>query len=74
MMKYLLLALLLFIPIKGSAQWLDPDKCWTCKDSQQHFMAGAVLDFGLQAFPDTWQVSNKPWKRSCFGCLSWCGV
>lgn len=64
-MKYLLfmLALLVFTPTKSQAQWLDPDKCWTCVDSREHFGAGAAIDLGLQVFPNTWQVSNKPWKR-----------
>ena len=26
------------------AQFLDPDSCWTCASSRQHFAAGAVID------------------------------
>lgn len=64
-MRYLLLilGLIIFTPTTSKAQWLDPDRCWTCKDSQQHFLAGAGLDLGLQILPNSWQVSNKPWKR-----------
>lgn len=63
-MKWFLLVCLLFcVPSVSRAQWLDPDNCWTCKDSREHFGAGAVLDLGLQALPNSWQVSNKPWKR-----------
>jgi hypothetical protein len=64
-MKYLLLivGLLCFTPTKSQAQFLDPDTCWTCKDSRQHFAAGSAIDLGLQVLPNKWQVSNKPWKR-----------
>ncbi len=45
-MPVALLALLLLVAAPLSAQRIqfDPDWCWTCKDSQQHFAAGASLD------------------------------
>jgi hypothetical protein len=45
-MRVALLGLLMMVAAPLSAQRIqfDPDWCWTCKDSQQHFAAGASLD------------------------------
>ena len=63
----LALALLLFAtPLQG--QWLDPDNCWTCQDSKQHFVSGALLDTGFHAiFPRT-----RFWER--IGLVTLTGV
>ena len=61
MYKWLLL-LLLVIPMKLEGQLLDPDNCWTCSDSRQHFASGFLIDAGLHLFPK-WGLVNKPWKR-----------
>lgn len=58
----LLLGLLCFSPSITNAQLLDPDTCWTCSDSKQHFASGFVIDAGLHLFPN-WSLVNKPWKR-----------
>jgi len=51
-MPVALLALLLLVAAPLSAQRIqfDPDWCWTCKDSQQHFAAGASLDLAAHVF------------------------
>ncbi|HKA60257.1 MAG TPA: hypothetical protein VKD28_16695 [Gemmatimonadales bacterium] len=45
-MRLALLGLLTIVAAPLSAQrfQIDPDWCWWCKDSQQHFAAGASLD------------------------------
>lgn len=35
---------LLLAGAPARAQFLDPDNCWTCAHSREHFVAGAVLD------------------------------
>lgn len=46
-MRIALLGLLMLIAAPLSAQRLqiDPDWCWSCRDSQEHFGAGAAIDF-----------------------------
>jgi len=40
----------------ASAQRLDPDWCWTCRDSFQHFAAGAGIDVASRvAAMHAWQ-------------------
>lgn len=40
----------------GAAQFLDPDSCWTCPDSREHFAAGAALDLAARVpFRKAWQ-------------------
>jgi hypothetical protein len=50
-MPVALLGLLFLVAAPLSAQRIqfDPDWCWTCKDSQQHFAAGAGLDLAAHA-------------------------
>jgi hypothetical protein len=45
-MRVALLGLLVLVAAPLSAQRIqfDPDWCWTCKDSPEHFAAGAGLD------------------------------
>ena len=45
-MRVALLGLLVLVAAPLSAQRIqfDPDWCWTCKDSRQHFAAGAGID------------------------------
>jgi len=64
-MKYLLLfiGLLFFVPAKSEAQVLDPDYCWTCLDSRQHFAAGVVLDIAARGPYVAKDWNNKAWKR-----------
>lgn len=50
----LVLVLLALCGRPVAAQVLDPDRCWTCSDSRQHFAGGAVLDVGLHVLPKHW--------------------
>lgn len=45
-MRVALLGLLIVVAAPLSAQRIpiDPDWCWTCKDSRQHFVAGASIN------------------------------
>lgn len=60
-MPVALLALLLLVATPLSAQRIqfDPDWCWTCKDSQQHFAAGASLDLAAHVL----LPKSHAWQR-----------
>lgn len=64
-MKYLLLVLglLFFTPTKSQAQFFDPDYCWTCLDSRQHFGAGVFLDIAARGPYVAKNWNNKAYKR-----------
>jgi hypothetical protein len=51
------LVLLLGTPL--SAQRIDPDWCLTCRDSQEHFVAGAAVGVGARLI----LPQAKPWQR-----------
>lgn len=53
----------LLLTSTAQAQFLDPDRCWTCADSRQHMAGGALLDAGLQSLPRSWTLTNTPGKR-----------
>lgn len=55
-MKLALLLLLLAAPLH--AQRLDPDNCWTCRDSWEHFGSGAGLDIASRL-----TVPHHAWQR-----------
>lgn len=57
-MKLALAFLLLASPLSAQ-RLLDPDTCFTCKDSREHFAATALLDAGAQVLFPKW----KPWQR-----------
>lgn len=67
MKKYfLLLFALLILPAKAqgqSHQFFDPDYCWSCLDSKQHFAAGVVLDIAARGpfVAKTWH--DQAYKR-----------
>jgi hypothetical protein len=44
-----------------SAQWLDPDRCFTCPDKRIHFAAGAGLDL----------LARGPWVSKGFHDHAW---
>lgn len=51
--------LLLAAPAPAAAQLLDPDRCWSCKDSYYHAGAGAALDVAVRS-----GIIAKPWRSS----------
>ena len=64
-MKWLLLSLglLCLSASTANAQWLDPDNCWTCSDSKQHFAAGAILNIAVRGPYVTKSWNNTAYKR-----------
>ena len=42
-----------------AAQRIDPDWCLTCRDSQEHFVAGAGVGIGARLI----LPKAKPWQR-----------
>lgn len=56
----LLVLMLVLVSAAASAQYLDPDRCWTCSDSFQHAAAGAALDGAAIAVFPRW----RPWQRA----------
>lgn len=44
-----------------SAQWLDPDRCVTCRDKREHFAAGVGLDL----------IARGPWVARPFRDAAW---
>ena len=47
----------------SQAQRLDPDHCWTCNDSREHFAAGAAIDLAAHLIPKT-----HAWQRVGLTC------
>lgn len=45
----------------GRAQYLDPDRCLTCRDKREHFAAGAALDI----------LARGPWVARSFRDRAW---
>ena len=43
MRTFLLVLLLCAGAVPVAAQQMDPDSCWTCRDSREHFAAGAGI-------------------------------
>ena len=60
-MRVVLLGLLMLIAAPLSAQRLevDPDWCWTCRDSQGHFAAGAGIDVAAHII----LPRSRAWQR-----------
>jgi hypothetical protein len=60
-MRLALLGLLMLVAAPLSAQRIrvDPDWCWTCKDSQEHFAAGAGLDLAVHIV----LPKSQAWQR-----------
>lgn len=53
-MKIALTLLLVASPLAAQRIPVDPDWCWTCSDSQQHFVSSMGIDVGFHAlFPKT---------------------
>jgi hypothetical protein len=48
-------------PARATAQYLDPDRCLTCQDKQEHFAAGAGLDL----------LARGPWVAESFRDAAW---
>ena len=48
-------------PVALAAQYLDPDRCWTCRDKVEHFAAGAGLDL----------LARGPWVARGFRDRAW---
>lgn len=46
-----------------TAQYLDPDRCWTCRDKVEHFAAGAGLDILARGPWVAASFRNRAWKR-----------
>ena len=47
------------MPLSAQRLRLDPDTCWTCRDSREHFASGAALDVAAHlVLPRT-----KAWQR-----------
>ena len=47
----------------ASAQWLDPDRCITCPDKVQHFVAGVGLDLLARGPWVARPYRDHAWKR-----------
>jgi hypothetical protein len=47
----------------ATAQYLDPDRCLTCPDKQEHFAAGAGLDLLARGPWVSPSFRNAAWKR-----------
>lgn len=66
-MKSLPFILLLMVapPLAAQGFVFDPDRCFTCKYSVQHFAAGGGINLGLQILPRSWKSgwADRPWKR-----------
>ncbi len=63
-MRFALVALLICLPGAMQAQHIDPDWCWTCADSRQHFVAGAGIDVAAHIIlPQT-----HAWQRVLVTC------
>ncbi len=57
-MRLALLFLLLASPLSGQ-RILDPDTCFTCRDSFEHFGSSAALDVSARVLFPKW----KSWQR-----------
>lgn len=58
-MRTALLALMLLLPAVASAQLLDPDRCWSCRDTYYHAAAGAGIDVAVRT-----GIIAKSWRSS----------
>lgn len=58
-MKTLALLALTLFATPAAAQHIDPDWCWTCADSREHFASGAGLDLGLQIVAPRWSPAVR---------------
>jgi len=58
---WLLAASFLATSPPAAAQWLDPDRCVTCTDKVQHFVAGVGLDL----------LARGPWVSKPFRDHAW---
>lgn len=62
-MKYIVAGLVLAVLLalaatsQAEAQWLDPDSCWTCVDTREHFVGGAAVAIASRP------VLKKAWQR-----------
>lgn len=62
--KLALVLLLVAAPLPAQ-RLLDPDTCWTCWDSVQHFGSGVAIDVGVHAlFP-----KSTVWQRLGFNVV-----
>ncbi len=50
------------------AQWLDPDRCWTCRDKQLHAAAGAAVAIGIRGPWTAPSWRNTALKRIALTC------
>jgi len=62
------LSLALAAPKISQAQFLDPDKCWTCSDTREHFAGGAILDLAVRGPWVAESFRNRLWKREAMVC------
>ena len=63
-MRFVLVAILGCLPAAMPAQHLDPDWCWTCVDSRQHFAAGVGIDVAAHILLPQTHV----WQRMLVTC------
>lgn len=56
-------ALLAAMGAPATAQYLDPDHCFTCRDKREHFAAGVGLDLLARGPWVARSFRDKPWKR-----------
>lgn len=47
----------------AAAQWWDPDRCVTCRDKREHFVAGVGLDLLARGPWLAPSFRDRPWKR-----------
>lgn len=62
-MRHLLLLLLMVAPTAVRAQILDPDRCWSCRDTYYHAVAGATLDVAVRSGVIATSWRSSPVRR-----------
>ena len=59
-MRLALVLLLIAAPLGAQGIPIDPDYCWSCRDSWEHFGSGIALDLGATLVP------SRAWQRVTF--------
>jgi hypothetical protein len=63
-----MMSLLALGAASARAQWLDPDRCWTCLDKRLHVAAGAVVVVAVRGPWTAPAWRNTPLKRVALTC------